>query len=306
MDFVILHNGEDISNELNVSRCFSDDRYGGMLDDLTIAFATKGHTIEFYENDKIEIKTNGGFSTGAMNLDSCIGNDGVFTIKALSCRHKNKKKKSKIWNKAKLTEIIKDAASNSGLTPLLYGIKDYTYIGVAQINETDLHLLSRLCKREGYSVKCDNGNLIVFNEYYLEKNSTPIQISKSSVGSNYYFERSTDGLSSMTVRYYNPDSRQTISYTATDKNIDGGEDTKIEFLQDISEAERFAIGYLRDSNKFYIKGILDLPFNENISAGTVTDLTDFEEFDGRYVIYEARQDFVGERTIIKVRKSLSY
>lgn len=306
MAFELLHNGKNILDSIKLSNCYSYDRYGGMLDDLAITFSTVEHGIEFNENDELEIRTAGGFSTGIMYLDSCVGNDGRFTIKALSCRNKNKKKKSRIWHRVKLSKIIGDVAQSTGLTPLLYGIEDYTYKSVSQINETDLQLLARLCKREGYSIKCDNGNLIVFNEHYLESNSTPIAISKSDVNSDYSFNRSTDGLSTYTVRYFDAEKMQTISYTSTDENISGGEDTRIEFLANINEAQRFSTGYLREANKMHITGLLEMPFNGSISAGTVADLTGFEEFDGRYVVYEVRQDFVLEKTTIKVRKILNY
>lgn len=306
MEFELLHNGKNIIDSINISKCYSFDRYGGMLDDLSVEFSTEEHSIEFNENDELEIKTVGGFSTGTMYLDSCIGNDGRFTIQALSCRHKNKKRKSKIWHQVKLSKIIGDTAKNTGLTPLLYGIKDYTYQSVSQINETDLEMLSRLCKREGYSIKCDNGNLIVFNEHYLESNSSPMPLSKDDVNSNYSFNRSTNGLSSFTIRYFNYETMQNISYTSTDNSISGSEDSRIEFLSSYDEAQRFSKGYLRDANKAHITGILNMPFNGNISAGTVTDLTGFDEFDGNYVVYEAKHNYMLETTTIKVRKTLNY
>lgn len=306
MNYEILHKGVNIADSIKVSKCYSSDRYGGMLDDLTIEFAVENHNIAFYENDELAIKTSGGFETGTMYLDSCIGNDGRFAIKALSYKQKSKKRKSKMWQCVKLSKIIGDVAKNSDLETLLYGVEDYTYQSVAQVNETDLQLLARLCKREGYSVKCDDGNLIVFNEYYLENNSTAISISKSDVNGNYSFSRSLNGLSSMTVGYFNILTKKTLSYTATDSDISGGEDNRIEFLSDIGEAQRFAKGYLRDANKNYITGIIEMPFNKNISAGTVADLTGFDEFDERYVVYEVRHDYVKEQTAIKVRKILSY
>lgn len=306
MNYEVLHNGKNIVGISDISKCFSVDRYGGMLDDLTIVLTSESNTIEFNKDDEIEIKTAGGFTTGIMYLDSCESIDGKFTIMALSCKREQQKKKSRIWNHPKLSKIISDVASNTGLTPLLYGFKDYSYSGIAQIMEADLQFLSRLCKREGYSIKCDNGNLIIFNEYYLENNSTPIEISKSDVESDYIFNRSVNGLASLTVRYFNTETLQSVSYTATDNEISGGEDIRIMPLKDINEAQRFANGYLREANKLYITGAMRMSYNGKISAGTVTDLKGFDEFDGRYVIYEAKHDFTNEKTTIKVRKVLGY
>lgn len=306
MDFEILHNGKNIEELIEITECYSCDRYGSTLDDLTITFASDTNKVEFNEDDEIEIRTVGGFTTGVMFLDSCQGDNGLFTVRALSFRQKNKRRKSRIWNRVKLSKIISDVAANTGLTPMAYGITDYTYAGVAQMRETGLQLLARLCKREGYTVKCDNGNLIVFNEHYLESNSTPIEITKDSVGKNYLFNRSLNGMSSVTVRHFNADTMEVIAYTSSDDSITGGEDVRIEFLTDINEAQRFSAGYLRDANKYYITGSLAMPFNGSISAGTVANLTGFEEFDGQYVVYEARQDFFHEKTFIKVRRVLAY
>lgn len=306
MNFEILHNGKNIVDSIKVVNCYSSDRYGGMLDDLTIMFASESNTIEFNKNDKLEIRTVGEFTTGTMYLDSCVGNDGVFTVKATSCKQDSKKKKSRIWNYVRLSKVIGDVAKNIGLNAVMYGVTDYSYNSISQIMETDLQLLARVCKREGYSIKCDSERLIVFNEYYLENSSTPIKLTNEDVDSGYSFRRSVNGLSSMTVRCFDVNTLSNISYTFTDDNTPGGEESRIEYLKDINEAERFSKGYLRDANKFYITGALKMPYNGNISAGTVADLSGFDEFDGRYVIYEVTHDFVLEKTIIKVRMVLGY
>lgn len=306
MDFEVLHNGTNIRESINITGCYSCDRYGGKLDDLTISFVADDSKHEFNKDDNLEIRTVGGFTTGSMYLDSCSGRNGVFTLMATSGRHENQRRKSKIWNHVRLSRIISDVAGNAGLTPITYGIQDFSYARVSQIMETDLHLLSRICGREGYSVKCDNKNLIVFSEYYLENNSTPIEITKTDVESGYSFNRSVNGLAKLTVRFFDTETMQDIAYTATDENISGGEDVRLECLKDINEAQRFSIGYLREANKFYITGSLQMKYNGSISAGTVADLLGFEEFDGRYVVYEVRHDFVNEKTAIKVRKVLGY
>ena len=306
MKFEVLHNGVNIVDYGIVSACCSSDRYGGMLDDLTISFASENNTLTFNKDDKLIVRTENGFTTGTMHLDSYVGKDGRFAITGISCRHENKKRKSRIWNYVRLMKIIGDVAANTGLTPKTYGVKDYTYASVAQIMETDLEFLVRICKREGYSIKCDNGNLIVFNEYYIENSGSPITISKSDAEHGYSFNKSVNGLASMTVKCFDIEEKRIISYTARDDEISGGEDAKLEFMTQASEAERFAKGYLRAANKFYITGELLMPYNGGISAGTVADLKDFEDNDGRYVVYEVRHDFVNEKTIIKVRKVLAY
>ena len=306
MNFEILHKGKNIVDSIEVVRCYSADRCGGKLDDLTVTFVSDTNTIEFNKDDELEIRTVAGFTTGTMYLDSCVGKDGVFTVKATSCKQESKKRKSRIWNHVRLSKLITDVARSTGLVPVTYGIVDYSYDRIAQIMETDLQMLARVCKREGYSIKCDSGKLIVFNEYYLENTGTPIELTKENVEHGYSFSRSVNGLSSVTVRHFDVDSLKNITFTSTDEDIPGGEDCRIEYLKDINEAQRFSKGYLRDANKFHITGALRMPYNGNISAGTVADLSGFEEFDGRYVVYEVMHDFVNEQTVIKVRRVLGY
>lgn len=290
---------------MDFSSCNLFDRLGGSKDNIKLLFPYDCE-VTFNKFDELEI-TAGNYSTGKMYVIGCDGvnNNTSCLINAISCKPTSKEKRSRILTNVTLHQIINDVAKNCNLSVVLYDINNYTYKSICQINETDLHFLNRLCLREGYSIKADNGNLIVFNDYSLENNYEPLTLRKSEI-SDANFTRTENGCKSITVRCFNLENKSLISYTATDKTVDGGTETFIETLSSIDEAERFSKGYLRNRNNMMLTGIIKMNFNDNISAGTTLNLTEYEEYDGRYIVYEIRHDIVNEDTYIYIRRTLDY
>lgn len=306
MNLIVKHNGVDISDKIKLTSCKLFDRLGGQLDNIVMTFPYSSLDFEINRFDTLEVKVD-DYSTGIMFIDGCDLSDDnrVFTLNALSFLPSKKIHRSRIWNHVTLYQLINDAATNCGLKVKLYDITNYSYEVVSQVQETDLHFLSMICLREGYSVKVDNGYLIIFNDYSLEHNYEPTKI-KSSETSSSRFKRSVNGLKAFTVSCYNINSENLITATAKDDTVDGGYDCKVETLSSIGEAERFAKGYLRSRNKNHVSGIIVMNFNTNVSAGTVVDLEGFEEWDGKYIVSELMHDVITEKTYITVRNTLPY
>lgn len=305
MDKRIILNGEDITEKLDLISCNLFDRLGGMLDNIKLQFPYDS-TITFNKFDELEIEAD-KYKTGVMYITGCNGvdNNTACMITAVSGKPTNRNKRSRMITNVTLYQLINDVASSCGVGVKLYDVIDYTYESVYQMNETDLQFLNRICQREGYSIKLDNGSLVVFNDYSLENNYTPAALKKEQVSLSN-FTRLENGLRSVTVKHYSTEKQKLIQFTASDKNVDGGTDTVVEYLASISEAERFSKGYLRARNNKSLSGNLIMEFNTDLSAGTTLDLTDFEEYDGRYIIYDIRHDIVNEKTHLKIRKTLEY
>ena len=169
----IEYNGKDIAETIKLNSVIVYDRLGGMFDNLVISLPNenKPEAIQdIKKGDTIKVETD-GYSSGVMYIDENSMDDSSFIINALSCSLSSKSPKSKIWRNVQLSEIIYDVARNYGLEVKTYGVTDYTYESIAQINETDLQMLDRICIREGYSIKIDNNCLIVFDEYTIENES---------------------------------------------------------------------------------------------------------------------------------------
>lgn len=307
----IQYNDTEITEDIQYTSILMYDRLGGELDNVLIRIPTdeKSKIAEdIIKGDEIRITTD-DFTSGVMYVDEYSADDSTFVINAISLDPAKKKPKTKIWRDVKLSEIMLDVAINYGLSLKTYGITDYTYGCVMQFNETDISMLSRICKREGYVVKIDNDFLIVFSELYMETESEPVEIdlSDSNVHKRYSFVDSNKCAYSYTVMCFDTEGGQPISQTVYDYDMpDGRELKKVEYVSGFDEANRFARGYLRDINKYRVTGRFSMEYNPKISAGTLLRLTGFGEFDGDYMAYEVAHDVVQEVTRIKVRTILDY
>lgn len=305
MDFKIKLNGADVTKKIAFSSCNLYDRLGGMLDNVKIVFPYEsGVTINKF--DKLEV-TADKYKTGVMYVTGCGGanNNTSCSITAVSGKPTNRNKRTRLIANVTLYQLIDDVAKSCGLGIKLYGVINYTYESVCQRDETDLQFLNRICQREGYSVKVDDGNIVIFNDYALENNYEPAKLNKSDV-SSFDFKRAENGLRSMTVKFYSIKDHKMIQFTTTDESFEGGAESKIECMSTINEAERFSKGYLRAINNMALTGTLSMEFNTDLSAGTTVDLTGFDEYDGRYIIYELRHDISSAKTYLKIRKTLDY
>ena len=305
MNLKVKLNEIDITEKLELTSGNLYDRLGGTLDNLKIQFPYET-AVTFNRFDALEIVAD-KYRTGIMYVTGCNGvnNNASCVINAVSCKPTNRNKRSRILLNVTLFQLIDDVAKSCGVGTRLFDVVNYTYESVCQNNETDLQFLNRICQREGYSIKLDDGNLVVFNDYSLENNYETAKINASEV-SAFDFKRAENGLRSMTVGFFSVEERKLIRFTATDNSFDGGAETITEYVSSINEAERFAKGYLRTKNNMALSGTLIMEFNTDLSAGTVLDLTGFNEYDGRYIIYELRHDIVNQKTYLKIRKTLDY
>lgn len=306
-DINLKLNDKEINSKLDYSTLVLYDRLGGMFDNVLIVLSLKGNIDELEnikKDDKLSIITN-DFETGSMYVNNYFIDSKLLTINSLSSKTKNKEKKSRIWRNVKLSEIIKDVSTNYGLTPKTYNIEEFVYDSISQINETDLQMLNRVCKREGYAIKVDNDCLIIFNEREIEKSNKLITLSEDDVNiKSICFKNSEQCVNSFTLSYYNFQNEMNISYTATDERMNGSSERVSEYVKDINEAKRFAYGYLRELNKFYKIGNVTVIYNPKISAGTIFDVVGFGEFEGKYIAYEVAHDVILKVTKMKIRKLL--
>ena len=312
MTFTFAYNGIDIAEEIEFYSILLYDRLGGMFDNIEVDIPISQDmdiAKDAEKGDRITVTTE-GYTSGIMYVDDIAENESLVTISALSCRESNQNTKSKIWRDVKLSEILNDVARNYSLTLKSYGFKDYTYPCIVQRNETDLKLLERICKREGYSIKVDDDCLVVFDDYTMESQSDPIitiNLNDDSVKKQYFFDDTSEFWHSVTVSYFDIESKLAISQTYSDEECSTGNDvTIIEQVSGFDEAKRFARGYLRNKNKNRVRGRISMNYNPKISAGTVLELTGFKGNDGRYIAYEVVHDVLNEVTKVKLRKVLNY
>lgn len=307
MNLRIKYNNEDISNMIDLQSCILTDRYGGLLDSIKLVINDIdkkwcGYGVK--KGDEIVITTD-TYTTGMMYVTQFEHQKGVVVIDAVSLKPSKKEVKSKIWLDVRLFEILNDCAKNNGLELKTYGVTDYYYKSLAQIHKTDLEFVSAICKREGYSIKVDDNCLIVFNEYYLESQSTNLKITPNDIEDNYSFVRVSNCTNNVTVSHYDFENGL-IEHTAIDDEIVGDAKIVNEMVSSHDEARRHSYGYLRDYNKKHITGYITMPYNSKISAGTLFYAEGFKEFDGKYVVAEVSHNTKKELSNLIVRRTLNY
>lgn len=299
----LIYNGKDIYKDVSISKCVIHDRAGGMADNLEIVFSDVNKYWDKWKpqkGDTIQIKT-GTYDTGKMYVDDITPQSGFFTINAISIPINSKDKRTRIWRDVKLLTIASDCALKLGLNLKTYGITDFNYKSISQIRETELEFLTRICLREGYSVKICDGNLIIFNEKEMEKAVSDVKIKPEDVLTGYVFNTSNNTLRALTVAFQ-PCRGDSIRATATDFSIGGGTDRINEFLTSKNEAERWSKGYLRQRNKNYKTAYVPMKYHTNLAAASVVNFEGFGSSDGVYFIDRMTINILNQRTIIEAHK----
>ena len=303
MNIKLKYNDKNIEEKIDYSILVLYDRLGGSLDNILMGISLKKNSIALSgidKGDKFEISTD-DFSTGVMYVNDYRRSDDSLIINSISCNPSNKEKKFKIWRNVRLTEIMNDVALSYGLELKTYDITDYIYESICQINETDISMLDRICTREGYSIKVDNGCLVVFDERKLEQSENTITLSEENQDIKKIEFSYNQCVKSVTLSYFDRE-KGLITYTSENKEMNGSSITVNEYVSNLSEAKRFADNYLRNKNKYYQTANVTLKYNPKISAGTVFDVEDYGEFKGKYIAYEVCHDVILNVTKLKIRK----
>jgi hypothetical protein len=76
------------------------------------------------------------------------------------------------------------------------------------------------------------------------------------------------------------------------------------YVSNKAEANRWAKGILRSTNKYMITGTMSINLNTNYAAGTTIQVADTGMFDGVYFIDSLVHDLINNRTKLKLRKPL--
>ena len=291
MSTQIIYNGVDITPDITLTKCILTDSNGGKQDYCRLSFANGGKVWNEWEaqlNDTVQIK-HGHSDGGVMFVNGIESNSNVFSLVLLSTPTSTKTKKSRIWRKVKLSEIISDVAKNIGFKTQFYGFKDYTYESLSQINQTDLSFMNDVCMREGYNVKIFNRTIIIFNEKTLYSAEASGVIYPDDCNSYGFYSKNLP-LSAVTVKYYDTAKRRFINYTAKENGIIGGSENFIYKVDNQAQAQRYATNILNRNNNFIDCGIISLKNADGFSSGSVINLSGFKGYGGKWYIHESTFD----------------
>ncbi len=244
-------------------------------------------------------------------------------------------KKTKAWEKYKLSGIAEEMAKQNGMTCMFLSSYNPSYDRVEQYNMSDIKFLSKLCTDAGISLKATSNMLVLFDQSEYEKGNVVMKIKR---GDNSYTKykllagKAGKQYTSCRVSYVTP-SGQLIEATAKTEDYSeetsGAQQSKVPKVKEIeeseiteqqseqqlvihakvnsiAEAQTLAEKLLRFYNKFERSVSFTLPGNHTLVAGVCIEIDNWGAFSGKYIIKKAvhKVDNSGYTTQIELRKVL--
>lgn len=303
----LVYNNIDITKDISILNATILDNSGGKADSVDLTFSDTKKLWRKWGVQKGDtlILSKDGFSSGLMYVDDFNMSRGKFTIRGISVPLKSKSNISKSWENIRFKELASQLASELGLTLETYGIIDYTYDRLDMINKTNLQYLNDICILEGYSLKITNNKAIIYDENLFEQSTTVDDITEDRIIGDYSFNTISNSLySSCTVECFSSNNNL-IRYKFSPANAPIGSDLKVALrVVNQGEAERYARGLLRNSNKNETTGSFFIKLNTNIAATNTVNLNGFGVFDGKYFIDSIKHKLTNGKSHLKVRKVL--
>lgn len=259
----------------------------------------------------------GALPTGDFELDSveASGPPSVVTISGVSLGYSSpirQTKKSKAWEHYSLSRIAREIAGNGGLSCMYEASSDPVFERKEQTKQPDMSFLSDLCHDAGISLKCSDGQLILFDQAAYEA-KPPVMTIKRGAGGYIDYRLFTGSAEtqygSCRVSYNDAATGKLIEGKATAAGDDEESGQCLEItakVRDAGEAKALAAQHLRLHNKFNRIASLTLPGNTGLAAGLTLALTDFGGWSGKYIVKQAEHSLSasGFTTSLTLRKVL--
>jgi len=303
----LIYKDVDITNKVKILHANVNDTAGGEADSVELILSdTEKLWMEWgpEKGDEFAIIQN-GFTSGVMYVYFLQSGSGVFAIKGRSIPPRAKTPNSRQWENVRFNDMAGDIADNYGFKLSAYGISDWLYPRVEQVNDPDFKFLSDRCSMESCCLKVHDKWIIIYSEPYMEAKDTVLTLTRDNIIGDPLLTTVSDGLySSCNVKYLDP-SNKLIDHTFTPKSAPAGPVMKINTrVANYGEAERFAKGWLRYANKNETFGELPIKLNTEVAAGNTIQLKNFGSFSGKYFVSGCTQKLLDDKTILKIRKVL--
>lgn len=302
----ILYEGVDITNRIEVNKADIFDNAGGNADSIELIFAdTEGFWSKWkpQKGHKIEVKEE-GYSSGLMYVDHLEQVRGKFIIKGLSTPPDAKTVNTRSWEKVGFLKFAKDIADKYGFQLQAYGIVDYKYERVDQIERADFEFLAYRCMLEGYMLKISNQKVIIYDEKYMESQDPARTVYLDELDGDYNFKSISVGLFNSCQVYSNSSSGFIKSEFKPSSDSPGPVLKRDIFVNSQAEADRYSRGLLRAVNKYESTGRIQIEISSKITAGNNINMDRIGFANGKYFIEQAVHRLVNRKSIFKLRKPL--
>lgn len=218
--------------------------------------------------------------------------------------------KSRSWENADFATIAGEVAKSSELS-LIFDAPNHVYDRVDQYKETDLAFIKRLAKKEGYSVKVTNKQLVIYAAAKYEAKSAALAFTRGDeLVLDYSFSDTAadEQYAKSEVSYFDEKTKKTLKYTFVVPGIDEGPTLKInKRVKSIDEAQRLAKAEVREKNKGAKTAKFTIVGHVKCVQGLTVTVKGFGAFDGKYFI-ESTSHGVGNgyKVNVNLREVLPY
>jgi len=318
----VVFNGVDITAEITplVLRLEYTDHSGGADDELEIElindgrwwgswYPEKGTSVEAwigYEGEPL--LSCGKFEAEELSFE---GPPDRFVLRGISSsiRRQMRTKKTRAWENATLSRIVRDIANEYGARVIWEG-EDVKFGRVDQRNETDLAFLQRLAEDYGFNFKVVGTTIVFIKAKNLESLDPVVTISREQCLSYTIDDKAHKVYKGAEVIYFDHKENRKKSYKFELPDVPVGDFLRVETRNEtLQQAIEKAKARLRKKNKGERKAVLTLSGNTTLVAGQPIELQGFGIYDGKYLIESSRHSFSpteGYKTELEVKLCLNY
>lgn len=304
----ITYQGVNISRDIApdlLSFAYTDNE-GGKADDIAITLRNDhGKWADAWmpsQGDKISAtieqegtKARFNLPCGTFTVDEITAgwSPATVTISGASVPSETdvaRRQRSKAWESVRLSEIVQDVADAGGLSVLYMIDPDPLYDRRDQRDETDLAFLQRICTDEGFSLKCTDNQVVVFDPRTREI-TAPVAYyrrGEDDILSARFTAQSHSAFEQCLIEYVDPQTGKMVQYMHAPDGDTGGRTLKIvKRAENVAEAIRLAEAALYNANRGEIECALTVVGDTRISAGLTVGLEGFGRFSGKYYVETA-------------------
>lgn len=214
----------------------------------------------------------------------------------------NTVKRTRAWEKVKLSAIAQDVAGGVGMELYYDTEEDPMQERAEQSEQTDLSFLQKLCKDAGLSLKVTDNKIVIFDVSKYEQADPVLEIVNGTNAVKSFECRQTihDIYKACHVKYKHSKKDELIEFTFTDPKREKGETLEInEKVESVAEAEKLAKKKLHEKNLEETSVSLTMVGNFALLASNTVTLKGFHTFDGKYLIMKSSHE-VGSGYTTKV------